>query len=184
MTRKAPVCAFCESSDWKSLEKTEHYEYKGQSFDLDRIEYAECIECGFEVILPIHAKKNEPRIRDEHRKIDGLLTSSNIRTIRKALNLTQAKAATLLGGGVNAFSKYERGEVTQSHAMDCLLRILHEIPDAKKILSGIVLTARKSRPQEMLVRVYKDCSRTIHVRERKNIQRIKDFQHVPVDEAA
>ena len=39
------------------------------------------------------------------------------------MKLTQEEAAKVFGGGVNAFSKYERGEVTQSAAMDKLIRV-------------------------------------------------------------
>ena len=41
--------------------------------------------------------------------MNGLLTSAEIRQIRKNLNLTQKEAARICGGGPNAFSRYERG---------------------------------------------------------------------------
>jgi hypothetical protein len=45
------------------------------------------------------------------------------------LDLTQANAAEIFGGGQNAFSKYERGEVVQSLAMDRILRFFAAAPD-------------------------------------------------------
>ncbi|MDE0460281.1 MAG: type II toxin-antitoxin system MqsA family antitoxin [Chromatiales bacterium] len=42
--------------------------------------------------------------------------------MRKRLGLTQA--ARLMGGGDNAFSKYKRGEVTRSAAMNSVLLLL------------------------------------------------------------
>ena len=136
MASKVPVCPFCESTDWLARSRGEEYNYKGQRFVLDDVVYSECTGCGFEVVLPKQAKNNECRVRDEHRKIDGLLTGSEIRAIRKSLELTQARAAVLLGGGVNAFSRYERGEITQTSAMDSLLRVLHAIPAALEIVSA------------------------------------------------
>ena len=73
--------------------------------------------------------------RDEHRRIDGLLTGPQIKAIRRRLGLTQAEAARLMGGGDNAFSKYERGEVTQSVAMNQLLLVLAAVPDALEVLA-------------------------------------------------
>lgn len=52
-----------------------------------------------------------------------------IRTIRKQLRLTQADAAELFGGGVNAFSEYERGKTRPHKATMVLLRLLGERPE-------------------------------------------------------
>ena len=52
--------------------------------------------------------------------------------IRKRLGLTQA--ARLMGGGDNAFSKYERGEITQSAAMNSVLLLLDAFPDGLEVL--------------------------------------------------
>ncbi len=54
------------------------------------------------------------------KKSDGLLTSSEIYEARITLGLTQESASLVFGGGKNAFSKYERAEVSQSVAMDKL----------------------------------------------------------------
>ena len=121
---------------WEARHSTETYRYKGQQFSLSDSEYSVCRECGFDVVLPHQKRQNEARIRDEHRRIDGLLTGRQIRAIRRRLGLTQAQAALLMGGGENAFSKYERGEVTQSVAMNQLLLLLDARPDGLGVLAG------------------------------------------------
>ena len=132
---KSPDCPLCRTPDpWEARHSTETYRYKGQRFSLSASEYSVCRECGFDVVLPPQKRRNEARIRDEHRRIDGLLTGRQIKAIRKRLGLTQAQAARLMGGGDNAFSKYERGEVTQSVAMNQLLRVLAAVPDAREVL--------------------------------------------------
>ena len=120
---------------WEARYSTETYRYKGQQFSLSDSEYSVCRECGFDVVLPRQKRQNEARIRDEHRRIDGLLTGPQIKAIRRRLGLTQAEAARLMGGGDNAFSKYERGEVTQSVAMNQLLLVLAAVPDALAVLA-------------------------------------------------
>lgn len=62
--------------------------------------------------------------------MDGLLTGAQIRTLRESLGLTQAQAARIFGGGPVAFSKYEHDDVTQSDAMDKLLRVANAVPEA------------------------------------------------------
>ena len=121
---------------WEARHSAETYRYKGQQFSLSDSEYSVCRECGFDVVLPRQKRRNEARIRDEHRRIDGLLTGRQIKAIRRRLRLTQAEAARLMGGGDNAFSKYERGEVTQSVAMNQLLILLGARPDGLRVLAG------------------------------------------------
>ena len=55
--------------------------------------------------------------------------SKEIRRIRRKLNLSQAQAARLTGGGHNAFSRYERGEATPMPAVINLFRLLDKHPD-------------------------------------------------------
>jgi len=62
--------------------------------------------------------------------------SKEIRRIRRELGLSQAAAARLTGGGHNAFSRYERGEVTPLPAVVNLFRLLDKHPELLKDLTG------------------------------------------------
>ena len=93
---KSPNCPMCQTPNpWEARHSTETYRYKGQQFSLSDSEYSVCRECGFDVVLPRQKRQNEARIRDEHRRIDGLLTGPQIKAIRRHLGLTQAEAARL-----------------------------------------------------------------------------------------
>ena len=120
------ICPICESSRFDERHKAESFKYKSRIFELDAIEYSKCVKCVFELVTPRQLKKNESRIKDQYRRIDGLLTGEEIRKIREKYKLTQEAAAIIFGGGANAFSKYERGEVIQSTSMDRLLRSVRE----------------------------------------------------------
>ena len=72
--------------------------------------------------------------RDLYAKINGLLTSHEVRKIRKKLKLTQKDAARICGGGPNAFSRYERGEATPLRATSNLLRLLARYPEEVRYL--------------------------------------------------
>jgi HTH-type transcriptional regulator/antitoxin MqsA len=75
---------------------------------------------------------------DSHRYMETLNTliatvkneeKTFIRRVRKKLGLKQAEAGKLFGGGVNAFSEYERG-ITQPHKSTvALLRLLDSHPE-------------------------------------------------------
>lgn len=54
---------------------------------------------------------------------------------RKRLKLTQKQAAELTGGGHNAFSRYERGEVVPMRAVINLFKLLNNHPELLKELT-------------------------------------------------
>jgi HTH-type transcriptional regulator/antitoxin MqsA len=58
-----------------------------------------------------------------------LLAPGEVRRIRKKLGLTQREAGEIFGGGIRAFSQYERGETRQGKALDKLLRLLDKHPE-------------------------------------------------------
>jgi HTH-type transcriptional regulator/antitoxin MqsA len=58
----------------------------------------------------------------------GLLTPEQIRRARKKLGLSQRDAGRIIGGGPNAFQKYEAGDVLISKAADSALRLLANDP--------------------------------------------------------
>lgn len=118
-------CPICNAGKLAFYQASDQIQYKGQNLSVD-VEYAVCQQCGEEMILPDQIKRNDCRVRDAWRKADGLLTGAEIAELRKKLGLTQQEAAKVFGGGVNAFSKYERGEVIQSEGMDKLMRLALE----------------------------------------------------------
>jgi len=87
-----------------------------------------CTICGDNIQKHVHSKENSKIKRDIYAQINGLLTSVEVRAIRKKLNLTQKEAARICGGGTNAFSRYERGEVSLLRSTSNLLRVLSRYP--------------------------------------------------------
>lgn len=132
----APDCPFCGAHSWVGGTHQVELSHQNKSLTVSDLIHSECAECGHELILPHQTRRNEARIRDARRGASGLLTSSRIKAIRRKLGVSQQHMAALIGCGKNAFSKYERGEVTQSAAMDKLLRILDASPEAFDILKN------------------------------------------------
>jgi len=67
-------------------------------------------------------------------KVEGLLEPQAVRRIRKRLKLTQKDAGRLIGGGPNAFQKYESGDVLPSHAVTSALLLLNWDPKGLEVL--------------------------------------------------
>jgi HTH-type transcriptional regulator/antitoxin MqsA len=121
-------CSKCGSLEFEVHIEPDDFVRNGQPFTVE-VEHSVCKQCGNEVIFADQIKRNDCVLRDAWRKIDGLLTASEIVELRNKLGLTQQEAAKIFGGGINAFSKYERSEVIQSVAMDKLMRLALNIPD-------------------------------------------------------
>jgi len=121
-------CKHCKSDDIEHLTDQETITYKGSELKI-AIEYSICNECHREFLSKQQILNNDALIRDAKKSADGLLTSTEILHARKKLSLTQEQASLVFGGGKNAFSKYERAEVSQSVAMDKLIRICLHHPN-------------------------------------------------------
>lgn len=61
----------------------------------------------------------------ETKELEAML----VKRIRQKLKLSQREAAELFGGGVNAFSEYERGKTQPHRSTIALLRILDSHPE-------------------------------------------------------
>ena len=86
--------------------------------------YRLCDACHSDFAGAPEGKLNKRGIMAFRKSVDGLLTGAEICALRDKYKLTQTQAARLFGGGPVAFSKYENDDVSQSEAMDSLLRLV------------------------------------------------------------
>jgi HTH-type transcriptional regulator/antitoxin MqsA len=132
----ASVCPNCEVGTLSATTSTETITYEGKPLNV-QMEFSVCGVCHEEIVTPEQARANDVRFADAKREASELLSSGEIRAVLKRCELSQADAARVFGGGVNAFSRYERGEVVQSKQMDLLLRVSRDLPVARDYLIGL-----------------------------------------------
>jgi len=138
MTEQKPICPMCEQAPLQPKTYTGEIEHNAHRLEVHGLEFYCCPECDADPVFPDQARRNHRRFQDARRRVDGLLTGKEIVGIRENLGLTQRQAAELFGGGANAFSKYERGDVIQSVAMDRLIRMVARFP---ALLGGLAQDA-------------------------------------------
>jgi len=126
MTDKREVCPDCHKGHLQEEVYSDEIRYRDQMLVVEGLKCWVCDHCGAEIIRADQVREGDRLIAEAKRCADGLLSGDEIRAIRKSLDLTQKEASELFGGGQNAFSKYERGEVIQSVAMDRLVRLASE----------------------------------------------------------
>jgi HTH-type transcriptional regulator / antitoxin MqsA len=137
MNSTVRICPICDEGTLRTSTHALDVNHRGQTIRVDGLVHSVCSECGADPVLPDQARRNHTIIADARRATEGLLTSTQIRAIRTKLSLSQARASELFGGGANAFSKYERGEVAQSVPMDRLLRVANTFPWVLEFLTVI-----------------------------------------------
>ena len=130
------VCPVCEEGRLTVESYDGEIKHNGAALAVHGLERCRCDVCGADPVLTEQIRRNQIRIADARRVHDGLLTCEEIREARELVGISQAEAAKIFGGGTNAFSKYERGEVEQSVAMDRLIRIARDLPEAAQFLAA------------------------------------------------
>lgn len=130
---ESKVCPICEEGVLTIKEGCNETEYKGVK-DSVSFFYEECDACGSEQVNAALSLKNKRLMIAFRKQVDGLLTGREVRAVREKLKLKQSEAALVFGGGPTAFSKYEADDVSQSVAMDKLLRAADALPEAFRYL--------------------------------------------------
>lgn len=128
MTIEDLMCPMCERGGLTPRTYSETFQHRGADLVVEGLKYYVYDGCEADPVFEDHIRRNHVRVVDARRQADGLLTGREILALRKFLGLSQKEALEVFGGGANAFSKYERGEVTQSVAMDRLLRLVARYP--------------------------------------------------------
>lgn len=121
-------CPFCKDGVLTRQTLKKRYTYQGHSLEVNQPgEW--CNVCGEGILNGADLAATDKPLREFQARLDGLLTSSEIRKIRRKLRLTQKQAAAILGEEPGVFGRYERGEITPQRAICQLLRLLNNHPE-------------------------------------------------------
>lgn len=129
-----PSCPVCQEGKLENQIGNNLVEYQGIKQEL-LVHYAVCNSCSSEIALPEQILTNKRLMLAFKKQVEGLLTGCEVRQLRESLGINQSQAAQIFGGEPVAFSKYENDDVMQSEAMDKLLRLAVEVPEAFKNLA-------------------------------------------------
>ena len=134
--RPDDICPLCDHGKLVERERSRDLEIDGFAYQVRGLKSSECSDCGG-VVTTLEQSRHNKRTMIEARaqavaERDRVqrLTPADIVRIRKKLGLTQAQAARVFGGGINAFSKYENNEVEPSDGMEKLLRLSDSVSEA------------------------------------------------------
>jgi HTH-type transcriptional regulator/antitoxin MqsA len=125
---KCPSCGFDEMN-YETWDKV--VTHQGKSITVNGVTGFRCPECG-EAVFADESYDRVAAAGDALVRAARKANPSEVRLIREKLGLTQAEAGKIFGGGVNAFSRYERGAAKPSATMRKLLKLAERHPDLVK----------------------------------------------------
>lgn len=122
-------CGSCGMTGMELAIRDVKRDFQGQMLTIPAVNGWHCPNCG-EVEFATGEEAERFFVAAQAIQQEALRQQAEaIRAIRSRLGLTQKQAAELLGGGVNAFSEYERGVTRPSKSTLILLKLLDRHPE-------------------------------------------------------
>ncbi len=127
-------CSSCGGADFvRFTDESFSIEHAGRTVTVTGLSGWRCQACG-EVEFDPDSAHRYADASDELVLKAREFERNEIRRIRRKLGLSQRMAATLTGGGHNAFSRYERGDAVPMPAVVNLFKLLDKHPELLKEL--------------------------------------------------
>jgi putative zinc finger/helix-turn-helix YgiT family protein len=134
-TSPAHACPMCgEGSLQPRADRQYVFRYLRRLHTVAGLEHAVCDRCGTSSYLPGQLARNKTRIEQAQREVAGYIGPQDILALRERYGLSQKLAARIFGGGVRAFSKWERGEVRPAEPTAKLMHLALADPGAMRSL--------------------------------------------------
>lgn len=134
-------CGFIEN--YKNINKIKTYEINGEKITCE-VNVKICMVCGEELSGENTIDEELKIFREEYKRRHNLLTSEEIKDIRKKLGMTQKEFANYLGFGEKTITRYELGQI-QEVANDNLMRLALSTDTMHMVLEERVLSKTVER---------------------------------------
>jgi len=132
------ICLRCDSEDFvETPTAVIEQEFRGEMFRVQTTAQT-CTMCGWVSVTPAQADELRRRTADAYRKRHGLLTSEEIRAMRRAMGKSQREFAQFLNVGEASVKRWETWQV-QDKSNDQLIRL--------KCLTGLYEAALEATKQ-------------------------------------
>lgn len=123
-------CLVCGNADLVRDTRDLQHVYKGESTTIPNVTGDFCPACGEVVLAGDEAARVSVAMVAFNKQVNSAYVAPEfIARVRKKLKLDQGEAAEIFGGGVNAFSRYEKGRTKPPVALVKLLKVLDKHPE-------------------------------------------------------
>lgn len=122
-------CPVCNSAELVHDKRDVPYIYKGEETLIPGVMGDFCPSCNESILDSEESKRTMDFMLAFNKEVNASIVDPQfIVTVRKKLNLDQKQAAEIFGGGVNAFSRYEKGRAKPPLALIKLFKVLDRHP--------------------------------------------------------
>ena len=108
--KQPTVCPYCDDPNFEIKEIIQNENIKGQIFT-DNYKVFHCTNCGEDIASFEALRDFIIRVYDKYKKANGLLTSYEIKSFRKAIGWTKTRLAEELGVNEKTIRRWENGEL-------------------------------------------------------------------------
>jgi HTH-type transcriptional regulator/antitoxin MqsA len=123
-------CPACGAAVPRSSTRSLPYTYKGQTIAIPKVKGHYCSRCGEFTLDAAETLRVSTAMLAFNKEVNNQLVDPEfIVRVRRKLALDQRQAAEIFGGGVNAFSRYEKGKIKPPLALVKLLKLLDRHPE-------------------------------------------------------
>ncbi|WP_324729614.1 type II toxin-antitoxin system MqsA family antitoxin [Pseudomonas chlororaphis] len=123
-------CPSCGAAELVQTVRDVPYTYKGETTVIPAVRGGFCSACGELVTAADESQRVSQAMLAFNKKVNSAAVDPFfILQVRKKLELGQAEAGELFGGGVTAFSRYENGKVKPPVSLVLLFKLLDRHPE-------------------------------------------------------
>ncbi|WP_208491711.1 type II TA system antitoxin MqsA family protein [Escherichia coli] len=123
-------CPVCHQGEMVSGIKDIPYTFRGRKTVLKGIHGLYCVHCEESIMNKEESDAFMAQVKAFRASVNAETVAPEfIVKVRKKLSLTQKEASEIFGGGVNAFSRYEKGNAQPHPSTIKLLRVLEKHPE-------------------------------------------------------
>lgn len=117
------ICPLCSEGEFREYgDGNFTFSHGKKKYVVEGQLYARCSVCKVEGFLPGQRALNEISIANFQKDIPDYVSPSDVLAVRERYALTQNQASQIFKGGVNGFSKWERGITYPSGATAMLIK--------------------------------------------------------------
>ncbi|MGC2634502.1 MAG: type II TA system antitoxin MqsA family protein [Candidatus Cybelea sp.] len=146
------LCICCESRNTHVTERTRTLKIGTRKITVANDQITACRDCGTTFYTAEQSILADRRLIDARKQQEGLLTSSQIKALRKSLDLSQAQLEAALGVGAKTVVRWENGTAVQSKALDDVLRLVQLDPDNLRLLVSVREQSLRTKVEHGLAR--------------------------------
>lgn len=123
-------CPVCGAADLIHDTRDLPYIYKGETTTIPGLTGDFCTACDEVVLDRVQGDRFSELVGAFQRQVNAAIVDPGfIVSVRKKLELNQQEAGEIFGGGVNAFSRYEKGKTRPPLSLVKLFKLLDRHPE-------------------------------------------------------